>query len=87
MAQRVIGPFNWTATSVPDPETLWVSRFVEGTVLVLNPETLQTVDTVRLSFGVPGHHNHDRGTQARAQAAAKDSLDANAVLQLALTAS
>lgn len=52
LASAVIGPFNWTVTLVPDPETLWVSRFVEGGVLVLDPETLELVGRVPLSFGI-----------------------------------
>jgi hypothetical protein len=52
VARRVVGPFNWTVTSVPEPETLWVSRFIEGTVLVLDPESLAVADRIRLSFGV-----------------------------------
>jgi len=52
VASQVIGPFNWTVTLVPDPESLWVSRFVEGSALVLDPETLELLERVPLSFGV-----------------------------------
>ncbi|MCP4872893.1 MAG: hypothetical protein GY898_29735 [Proteobacteria bacterium] len=52
VASRLLGPFNWTVTRVPEPEALWVGRFIEGEVLVLDPTTLATQDRVRLSFGV-----------------------------------
>jgi hypothetical protein len=51
-ARAVVGPFNWTVTFVPEPAALWVSRFVEGGVLVLDPRTLGVRDRVPLSFGV-----------------------------------
>ena len=52
LARRVIGPFNWTVTWVPEPPSLWVSRFVEGQVLVLDPENLLVQDRLSLSFGI-----------------------------------
>jgi hypothetical protein len=52
VARRLLGPFNWTVTPVPDPPALWVGRFLEGVVLLLDPTTLETLDQVRLSFGV-----------------------------------
>ena len=52
LARRVVGPFNWTVTWVPEPAALWVSRFVEGQVLVLDPDSLEVRDRVALSFGV-----------------------------------
>jgi len=52
VGRRTLGAFNWTAEMVPEPDRLWVSRFVEGEILVLDPETLEVADRVRLSPGV-----------------------------------
>lgn len=51
---RVIGAFNWDVAFVPDsgPGALWVPRFVEGSMLVLDAETLETRDRIPLSFGL-----------------------------------
>lgn len=52
VARAVIGPFNWTVVVVPEPRSLWVSRFVEGSVLVLDPDSLDVTGRVPLSFGI-----------------------------------
>ncbi|MEE2827749.1 MAG: hypothetical protein VX498_01055, partial [Myxococcota bacterium] len=57
-ARRIIGPFNWEVLAVPEAEgyRLWVPRFIEGVVLVLNPDTLEIEARVPLSFGIRAMH-------------------------------
>lgn len=56
--RRTIGPFNWEVLAVPATEgyRLWVPRFIEGTMLILDPETLDTEAQVSLSFGIRAAH-------------------------------
>jgi len=51
---RVLGAFNWDVEFVPDDGggSLWVPRFVEGAILVLDPDSLAVRDRVPLSFGL-----------------------------------
>lgn len=57
-AERVVGPFNWSALHVPDDDSVWVSRFLEGSILRLSPDDLSVRGRVPLSFGVRAVH-HD----------------------------
>jgi hypothetical protein len=53
---RVLGAFNWDVAYVPGldehPGMLWVPRFVEGAMLLLDDETLETRARIPLSFGL-----------------------------------
>lgn len=80
VARRTLGAFNWTVTAVPDPAVLWVGRFIEGEVLLLDPTTLQTQDRVRLSFGVRAMEYdpvHDRVWAAAAYTGLLWSIEAH----------
>lgn len=57
-AERIVGPFNWSALHVPSDDSVWVSRFLEGSILRLDPEDLSLSARVPLSFGVRALH-HD----------------------------
>lgn len=62
LAQRLVGPFNWSAQHVPESGSVWVSRFLEGRVLRLAPDSLEPVGQVPLSFGIRAlHHEPTRG--------------------------
>jgi len=50
--ERFVGPFNWDVVTTSDPDALWVSRFLEGSALVLDPITRDLRARVPLSFGV-----------------------------------
>jgi hypothetical protein len=52
LATRFVGPFNWAVAVDPGDDEVWVSRFLEGTVLVLDGVSLETRRQVRLSFGL-----------------------------------
>jgi hypothetical protein len=53
VAARVLGAFNWDVEYVPgEPGTLWIPKFVEGAMLILDEETLATRARVPLSFGL-----------------------------------
>jgi len=52
LAERRIGPFNWGVERSASPDALWVSRFVEGALLQLDPATLEVQGQTRLSFGL-----------------------------------
>jgi hypothetical protein len=57
-ARRAVGPFNWDILTVPG-ETgyrVWLPRFIEGVMLVLDPETLATEAQIPLSFGIRAVH-------------------------------
>ena len=51
LERRRVGPFNWGIVR-DQVGTLWVSRFWEGGLLVLDPANLQVIDQVPLSFGI-----------------------------------
>ena len=77
LGERRVGPFNWALALAGD--RLWVSRFFEGGALVLDAETLEVEDRVRLSFGVRAliHEPvHDRIWAAAAYSGVLWSLDA-----------
>jgi hypothetical protein len=46
-----VGPFNW-ALLFDSQGLLWVSRFFEGMAVLMDPESLEVVETIPLSFGV-----------------------------------
>jgi len=50
--ERFVGPFNWDVVITSEPNALWVSRFLEGSALVLDPASLDVRSRVPLSFGV-----------------------------------
>jgi hypothetical protein len=52
LAERRVGPFNWGVERTDQPDVLWVSRFVEGSLLALDPNDLSVQRQVRLSFGL-----------------------------------
>jgi hypothetical protein len=54
MGARVLGAFNWDVEFVPEtgPGSLWIPRFVEGSMLVFDAGTLATRARIPLSFGV-----------------------------------
>jgi hypothetical protein len=58
LARRAVGPFNWDVLTVPSGNgyQLWVPRFVEGMMLVLNPDSLETEARIPLSFGIRAAH-------------------------------
>jgi len=58
IARRVIGPFNWDVLTVPGATDyqLWVPRFIEGVMLVLDPTSLETLARIPLSFGIRATH-------------------------------
>ncbi len=51
---QVLGAFNWDVEFVPgdDGGALWIPRFVEGSMLVLDPDDLSVRDRIPLSFGI-----------------------------------
>jgi hypothetical protein len=57
-AEATIGPFNWSALHVPDDDAVWVSRFLEGSILRLDPSDLSRRGRAGVSFGVRALH-HD----------------------------
>ncbi len=54
IGRRTIGPFNWDVVAVPaaDGESLWLPRFVEGGIAILDPLTLVQEAWLPLSFGI-----------------------------------
>jgi len=58
LARRRIEPFNWDVLTVPsgDSYQLWVPRFIEGMVLILDPNSLETKARIPLSFGIRAAH-------------------------------
>jgi len=57
-ARSAVGPFNWDIVTVPGEAgyRLWLPRFIEGVMLVLDPETLATEAQIPLSFGIRAVH-------------------------------
>ena len=61
---RLVGPFNWDVLAVPSRSggstgldySLWVPRFLEGVLLILDPEDLSTRARLSLSFGIRAAH-------------------------------
>ena len=58
LARRAVGPFNWDVLTVPsgDRYQLWVPRFIEGMMLILDPISLETEARIPLSFGLRATH-------------------------------
>ncbi|MBJ93010.1 MAG: hypothetical protein CMP23_00895 [Rickettsiales bacterium] len=54
--ERFIGPFNWGVLASAEPPTLWVSRFLEGSLLAFDPENGALREQIPLSFGVRALH-------------------------------
>jgi len=51
-AEHFVGPFNWGVVTTSRPEALWVSRFLEGGVLILDPLSGALRARLPLSFGI-----------------------------------
>jgi hypothetical protein len=51
-AEHFVGPFNWGVVTTSRPEALWVSRFLEGGVLILDPLSGALRERLPLSFGI-----------------------------------
>jgi len=50
--EHFVGPFNWGVVTTSKPTALWVSRFLEGGVLILDPLSGELLHRLSLSFGV-----------------------------------
>ena len=50
--EHFVGPFNWGVVTTSKPTALWVSRFLEGGVLILDPLSGDLLHRLSLSFGV-----------------------------------
>jgi len=50
--EHFVGPFNWGIVTTSRPEALWVSRFLEGGVLILDPLSGELRARLPLSFGI-----------------------------------
>ena len=67
-SSRLVGPFNWDVLAVPADSSdavaqdysLWVPRFLEGVLLILDPNDLSTRARLSLSFGIRAAHYEPR---------------------------
>jgi hypothetical protein len=50
--ERLLGPLNWCLALDPERHTVWLGRFLEGALLLLDSRTLETKGQVPLSFGI-----------------------------------